>query len=203
MNWLKQLLTRDGLNNDATEEIRQHLQERAEALMAEGCSRSEAESRARREFGNVTLLEEESRETWDLAIDSLLGDIRRGVRRLLHTPAFTLVCLATLALGIGANAGIFTLLDAVLFKSLPVPSPEQLFLVKQSGRSAEKTRFSYPFFERFSRQLPPSTRMAGMAWPDFFQCQFRRTGRARNVPISIAQFFRDVRDARGSGTAVH
>ncbi len=168
MNWLRQLLARDGLKNDAAEEIRQHLQERAEALMAEGLSRFDAESRAKREFGNVTLVEEQSRETWNLAIESWVSDIRQAVRRSLQTPAFTLVCLVTLALGIGANAGIFTLLNAVLFKSLPVPAPEQLFLVKQSGKPADKTRFSYPFFQRFSQQLPPLTSMAAMAWPDSF-----------------------------------
>ena len=169
MNWLKQLLTRDGLKNEVAEEIRQHLQERTEALMTEGLSRREAESRAKREFGNITLLEERSRETWEWSVvESWLADIRRAIRRLLQTPGFTLVCLVTLALGIGANAGIFALLNAVLLKSLPVPAPEQLFLVKQSGRSAEKTRFSNPVFQRFSQQLPPLTSMAAMAWPDSF-----------------------------------
>ena len=137
--------------------------------MAEGLSRSEAESRARREFGNLTLLEERSREIWDWpAAESLLADVRHATRRLLQTPSFTLVCLVTLALGIGANAGIFSLLNAVLLKSLPVPSPEQLFLVKQSGKSAEKTRFPYPLFQRFSQQLAPLASMAAMAWPDSF-----------------------------------
>src|SRR6516164_4514889 len=134
MNWLQQLLTRDRLKSEAAEEIRQHLQERTEALMAEGLSRSDAESKAKREFGNVTLVEERSRETWDFVVESWLTDVGRGIRRLLQTPAFTVVCVLTLALGIGANAGIFTLLNAVLFKSLPVPAPEQLFLVKQGGK---------------------------------------------------------------------
>jgi predicted permease len=169
VNWLKQLLTRNELKNSVAEEIRQHLDERTEVLVAEGLGRSEAEDRARREFGNRTLIEERSRETWDWsAFESLLVDIRRAIRRLVQAPGFTFVCLVTLALGIGANAGIFTLLNAVLLKSLPVPAPEQLFLVKQSGRSAEKTRFSYPFFQRFSQQLPALTSMAAMAWPDSF-----------------------------------
>ncbi len=168
MNWLQQLLTRDGLKNDAAEEIRQHLQERTEALMTEGLSRPDAENRAKREFGNITLAEERSRETWDFVVESWLTDVGRAIRRLLQTPAFTVVCVLTLALGMGANAGIFTLLNAVLLKSLPVPAPEQLFLVKQGGKSAEKTRFSYPLFQRFNQQLPPSTSMAAMAWPDSF-----------------------------------
>jgi len=70
MNWLRQLLTRDGLKNEAAEEIRQHLQERTEALLAERLSHSDAETRAKREFGNITLAEERSRETWDFVVES-------------------------------------------------------------------------------------------------------------------------------------
>ena len=169
MNWLKQLMTRNALKRDLAEEMRQHLGEKIEALIAEGLNRSEAEHRARREFGNVTLLEERSREIWDwTAVEFLMADAYYAVRRLVQTPGFTIVCLLTLALGIGVNTGIFTLLNAVLLKSLPVPAPDQLFLVKQSGRTAEKTRFSYPLYQRVSRQIPDAISIAAMGWPDLF-----------------------------------
>ena len=169
MNWFTQLFAGRQMKSDLAEEMRSHLEEKIEALMAQGLSRKEAGHAARRAFGNVTALEERSRETWGWpAIELIVGDLRYALRRLSKTPGFTLVALLTLALGIGANTGMFTLLNAVLLKSLPVPAPEQLFLVKQSGRTAEKSRFSAPLFQQLRQQLPNDVLMAAMSWPVSF-----------------------------------
>jgi len=99
----------------------------------------------------------------------LLQDVRYALRQLRKSPGFTLVAVLTLALGIGANTGIFTLVNAVLLKSLPVPRPEQLFLVRHSGRFAENTRFSYPVFQNMRSAMPESASLAAMTWPgDFY-----------------------------------
>jgi predicted permease len=102
----------------------------------------------------------------------VLQDVRYAWRQLRKRPGFTLVAVLTLALGIGANTGMFTLVNAVLLKSLPVPDPEQLFLVHTSGRLAENTRFSYPLFQTMRAALPPSASVAAMTWPSDFYANF-------------------------------
>src|SRR6266403_4934197 len=103
MMWLKQLFSRRGLYGDLSEEIREHLEEKIEELVASGMSGKEARYAARREFGNVTFKEEDSREGWRWpSIENLFADIRYGLRISRKSPSFTALAVLTPVFGNGA-----------------------------------------------------------------------------------------------------
>jgi predicted permease len=130
MSWLRQLFLRRRMYDDLAEEIQQHLEEKIEGLVAGGLCKSEATAAARREFGNVTLTEENSRAVWQWpSIESFLADVRFGARTLRKSPASTAIAVLTLALGIGTNSAIFSLVNGILLVSLPYPKAQQLVSV--------------------------------------------------------------------------
>src|SRR5271163_2160449 len=137
MNWLPGIFRRSKVYGDLAEEMRLHLEERTEQLMGEGMSRKEAEQAARRAFGNATVLEERSRVEWHLpVVESLGGDLKLVFRRLRKSPGFAATVILTMAIGIGANAAVFSVLNSVLFKPLPYPHPEQLVAVRMIAPGA-------------------------------------------------------------------
>src|SRR5262245_43389792 len=109
------------------DEIRNHIELEAQENVDAGMPLEEARRAAARKFGNTLLAVEKSRDVWGwLRLERLLQDVGFSLRMLLKAPGFTTVAVVTLALGIGANAAIFTLLNAVLIKHLPVPDPKSL-----------------------------------------------------------------------------
>jgi len=138
MNWLKQLFSRRRLYSELSEEIQAHLDEKTEELVAGGMSREEARHAARREFGNVGLAEENAREVWRWpTIEDFLLDVHYGLRTLRHNPVFTVVGLLTIAIGIGANAAVFSVVNSVLLKPLNYSKAEELVALHQVAPGAE------------------------------------------------------------------
>ena len=142
MNWLKQLFSRGRLYNDLSEEIQQHLEEKIEELVAGGMSREDAAHAAHREFGNVTMIKEDCREMWTFTwVETVWQDIRYAARVLAKKPGFVAVVVFSLALGIGANTAVFSVMNAVLLHGLPYEHPEELatiFSTHKSDPTSEK-----------------------------------------------------------------
>ena len=152
---LRFLLRQDRFTAELEEEMRLHTELRAERLQEQGASGSAARSAARRRFGNTTQIKEVSRDMWTTQwLEDFLKDIRFAVRQMRRTPGFTVVAVLTLALGIGANTAIFTLMNAVLLKSLPVRDPARLSLLGNirtwgvvSGQTGSFSVFSYDLYK--------------------------------------------------------
>ena len=133
MAWYTRLLNLvrgDRLADDIRREMAFHLAEREDDLVSGGMPERDARHEARRRFGNVGIQRERTRDVDVLGwLDTLVGDVRYAARTLRASPGYTLVAVLSLALGIGANTAIFSLIDAVMLRSLPVRHPEELVVV--------------------------------------------------------------------------
>lgn len=130
MSRIANLFQRRKLERDLAAEMASHFEERIDELMESGMSREEAVFEAKRRFGNSTLLLEQGHEVWRVsAIENLVRDLRVGVRSLSKSPLFTGIATAIVALGIGANCAMFSLIDAVLLRPLPFPDAQRIVVV--------------------------------------------------------------------------
>ncbi len=124
---MRALFRKSAVEREMEDELRAHLEQETEKLVASGFSREEAMRQARLEFGGLDGVKEECREARGISfVETLLQDVRYGLRQLRRNPGFTAVGIITLALGIGANTAIFSVANALYFTELPVPNPGEL-----------------------------------------------------------------------------
>jgi predicted permease len=166
MEWLGELGRRIGMllnrrkfRADLEQEMQLHMDLRQQQQAERGLRDDEARSAARRRFGNPSALKENSQSEWGWGwLESLAQDTLYGIRAMLHSPGITAIALLSLALGIGANTAIFSLMDAVMLRSLPVKDPGRLVVLgtaEDDGISDEFARtdlYSYPNYRRIQKQ---------------------------------------------------
>ena len=156
--WLRSfasaIFRRSRFESDMDEELRAHIQDRANDWQLSGLSRTEAERLARLDFGGYQKFREECREaTGAHFVETFVQDVRHGLRMLRKSPGFTTVAVLTLALGIGANTAIFSLVDCIVLRPLPVNRPGQLVFLTSSWKGGgSSTAFSYPDFRDIQDQ---------------------------------------------------
>ena len=176
MNHLRRfgtLFRKEERDRQLSDELAFHLEKQVEQNLAAGMSAEEARRAALRAFGGVEQIKEECRDTWGARfIDALLQDVRFGLRMLAKNPGFTAVAVLTLALGIGANTAIFSVVNAVLLKPLPYAEPDRLMAVGSM---------------RFRGVPSPDT----LSYPDFFDYRARNhvfehlvTGRGTSLTLT-------------------
>jgi predicted permease len=166
---LRMLFQGSRFQQELDEEMRTHRELREQEYLDRGRTPEAARREANRTFGNPATLQEKSYQSWGWSwLASLLQDVRYGVRSMFRSPALTIVALLSLALGIGANTAIFSFIDTLMMRSLPVKDPAQLMFFGREGESgitddiASTTLYSYPFFREMQKRNSVFTDVAAL-----------------------------------------
>lgn len=170
MSWLGRLLNRKRMEADLDKELRFHFESQVADKVRSGIPEAEARRLTRLEFGGIEQIKEDCRDRrGTMGLESLVQDARYSVRQLRRSPGFATVAILTVALGIGATTAIFTLVHAVLLKSLPVTRPDELYRIGDKVHCCEwggyvqweeYSLFSYDLYKQFRDHTPAFTHLA-------------------------------------------
>jgi predicted permease len=203
MKWLRQLFSRRRRYDDLSVSIQEHLEEKIEDLMEDGMSREEATRLTRRGFGNVAFLEERSREVWQWStLESLWADTKYAARQLRKSPGFALTAILTLALGIGANTAVFSVINTILFHPLPYEDPSRLVLVSESLPKLGKGEVGVSAAEYVDYQQQSRAFSQTAAFRNFYGDPLSMTGIGQPLSVNAAQISASVLPLLGVAPAL-
>jgi predicted permease len=164
---------------DLERELRSDLELEEEEQREGGLSPDAAKYAARRAFGNTTLIREQTRETWgSTSFERLLQDLFYALRQLRRSPGFASICLVTLALGIGANTAMFSVMQGVILAPIPFPQSNRLVFLWQNRPGVSQLNVSYPNFEDWQRTSQSFRVMSAVTFHNF---DLTAPGRAEHI----------------------
>jgi putative ABC transport system permease protein len=194
-SWFNATVQRSRMENEMDEELRFHLEAYAADLVRSGVAAEEAMRRARIEFGGIERVKEEGREARGVnLLESLVRDLRYGASNMLRTPGFTAITVLTLALGIGATTAIFSVVNPILFESLPYPHAERIMMISEFGPEGSRSRVAFHTYRELAeRSRSFETIAVTKTWqptlvtarePERFDGQFVSAGYFRALGVS-------------------